>query len=80
MNNKTSDELKILIHNITYLRKKYGISKKKMSELLGIGIKSLNKIEKGEVPPRLSANVIFNIWRYFHIRPKDLLGGKLDEI
>ena len=51
-----------------------------MSELLGIGIKSLNKIEKGEVPPRLSANVIFNIWRYFHIRPKDLLGGKLDEI
>ena len=47
-NNK---EIEYFCHNIAFLRKSHGLSKKEMAKILGIGIWSLNKIERGELPP-----------------------------
>lgn len=66
-------------YNVSYLRKHYGLSKKKMAELLDIGVGSLNKIEMGELPPRLSVEILFNIYNNFGVHPKDILGRQLGE-
>ena len=68
-----------LTHNIIWLRKQLGYSRKKMAEVLEIGTGSLAKLEQGEIPPRLSANILFVIHYRFGIRPSDLLGRRLDE-
>lgn len=67
------------MHNVSYIRKHYGLSKKKMAELLDIGVGSLNKIENGEIPPRLSVEILFNIYDNFGIYPQDMLGRRLGE-
>lgn len=64
------EEAYIFMSNMVWLRKKYGFSKVKMAKLLGIGVGSLNKIEKGELPPRISVDVVFNIHKHFGILPK----------
>lgn len=50
------NEIDIFLKNISYLRKHNKLSKRKMAEILGIGVKSLNKIENGELPPRIGVN------------------------
>ena len=72
-------EWQIFSHNVAWLRSHHGLSKMKMAELLGIGVGSLNKIEKGILPPQLSAWVIVEINRNFHIRPNDLLTQRFGE-
>ena len=62
----------IFFHNIVQLRKNRGLSKKQMSNLLGIGLWSLNKLEKGEIPPKMDVNIIFKISKHFHISPAEL--------
>ena len=66
------DSFAILLHNIVWLRKHYGISKKRMAKMLGIGLWSINKIELGEIPPRLDVRIIFAISRQFSIPPAEL--------
>lgn len=66
-------ECKNLVNNIIFLRKKYGISKKVMAEILGVCVETLNKIERGELPPRLNLEIVFNIQKYFGICPKDIM-------
>lgn len=66
----TRDEtMKYLSYNIIYLRKKHKVSKKEMAEILGTGIKTLNNIEKGVLPPRLNVRVLFRIYDCFGISP-----------
>ena len=65
--NKT--EFEIFTHNVAWLRKHYSISKKQMAEILGIGIGSLNKIEQGQIPPRLRVDIIFAVYKHFGIHP-----------
>lgn len=62
----------ILLHNIVWLRKHYGISKTRMAKMLGVGLWSINKIEQGEIPPRLDVSIIFAISRQFSIPPAEL--------
>ena len=47
-----------LSHNIIWLRKHHGYSKRKMAELLGIGLWSLNRLERFEIPPKLTVDII----------------------
>ncbi len=70
-------ELQNLLHNIAWIRREKGLSKKKMAKILGIGIRTLNKIENGEVPNRLGANSIINIYRAFGIPPKALFEQRI---
>lgn len=72
------NEIDIFLKNISYLRKHNKLSKRKMAEILGIGVKSLNKIENGELPPRIGVNVFFKIEKNFGISPKNLFSGLLD--
>ncbi len=65
--------LEIFTHNIMWLRRHYGLSKKRMADMLKIGLWSLNKIEKGEVPPRLTIEVLFVVQKCFGISPTSLL-------
>lgn len=65
--NINTDIMKYFSYNISYLRRKHSISKKKMCEILGIGVSSLNKIEQGILPPRLNVEVLFRIQSYFGV-------------
>lgn len=69
--------IEILLHNICWLRKRYGLSKREMAKRLGIGLWTLNKIEKGELPPRLHCDIIFAAHRNFGIPCDDLLDKRV---
>lgn len=65
-------ELIDFMKNVAYLRKTYGLSKREMAKTLNIGIESLNKIERGDMPERLSMNVVFSIEDHFKIPAREL--------
>ena len=80
MNTNTNDDImEYLSHNVLYLRKKHKITKKEMAEILGIGIKTLNKIEQGLLPPTLSVEVLFSIREHFGIPLSFQVSAKLGE-
>ena len=70
MNEK--DDVQILCQNIKFLRQKHKLSKNKMSQIFGVSVKTLNSIENGILPPRMSCEPIFRIQGYFSIRPSQL--------
>ena len=43
-----------------------------MAKKLGIGVKSLELIESGSLPPRVSVRVVYMIYENFGILPKDI--------
>ena len=49
----------MFLSNLTYLRKKYGYTQLQMAKILGIGIASWCMIERGIMPPKLSAAVVY---------------------
>lgn len=67
----------IFLHNIVWLRKHYRLSKKGMAQILGISVWSLNKLENGEIPPKLKIDIVFSIQDHFGIHPKDLFDHAL---
>ena len=58
--------------NVSAIRKKHCLSKKEMARLLGIGIGSLNKLERGIIPERMSCDIIIRISRIFDIEITDI--------
>ena len=48
---KNNYEFKVFCENIKAIRKQKSLSKKEMAKRLGIGVKSLDSIENGIVPP-----------------------------
>ena len=72
MREQKETEIEQFPKNIIYLRKHYGLSQKRMAQILGIGLGSYNKIEQGIFPKRLATDVIFNITKYFKIPPVTL--------
>ncbi|MBQ5321300.1 MAG: helix-turn-helix transcriptional regulator [Oscillospiraceae bacterium] len=69
---RNEKEIRVFCENIRYLRKKNGLSEKEMAKKLGIGIKSLNSIESGYLPPRVTVDIIYAIYENFGILPKDI--------
>jgi len=55
------------------LRERSGLSKKEMAEIMGIGIKSLEKIENGVLPPRTGVDVLIRLSQKFDIRLHEFL-------
>ncbi len=62
-----SNEEQNFCMNVRSLRLLHKLSQKEMAQALGIGVKSLQKIEAGEIPPRLGADVLFAIHNRFRI-------------
>ncbi len=73
MRKETDRELEIFMKNVSLLRKNNGLTKKEMAKIIGISTATLNKIEGGDFPPRLSANVLIRIYHKFGIFPSKLL-------
>lgn len=69
--------IEIFLHNVIWLRKHYGLSKKEMAKKLGISVWMLNKIEKGELPPRLAIDVLFCIYKEFGVFMSDIVTVRL---
>ena len=65
-------ELENMCKNMYYLRKENNLSQQNMAKILHIGVKSLRKIEKGKIPPRLGIYFLFYIYKHFRIKPKDM--------
>ena len=74
----TGSEEEILAHNLKWLRKQYGLSKRKMAACMGIGLRSLNQLEAGIIPPRLKVSVFYPLYEYFHVTPSQLLTQWMD--
>ena len=70
--------IETFLHNVTWLRKYYGLSKKEMAKKLKIGIETLNKIERGELPPGLKIDVLYHIRKVFGIPMADIISVPLD--
>ena len=62
-------ELKIFTENIKFLRQKASFTQSQMAELLNISIGSLEKLESGVIPKRLSVEVVFKIMSVFKTNP-----------
>jgi len=52
-------ELQTFCENIKTYRNKSEISKKEMAKRLKIGVHTLNVLESGHIPPRVSVDVFF---------------------
>ena len=72
-------QLENLICNIVFLRKHFGISRRRMAKLLGIGVTTLQKLKQGILPPRLGVDIFFHIQRNFGIAPVTILTRRLEE-
>lgn len=66
------DEIQTFCNNVRILRKSRKITRKEMCAALKIGMKTLNKIESGVLPPKLSCDVIYRLSVYFDVTPKEL--------
>lgn len=44
-----------------------------MAAVLGIGVRSLRTLERGEIPARLGSSVLVRASRYFHVSADGLL-------
>ena len=76
---QNDEEIQIFMHNVTWLRKQNGLSQKEMAVWLGVGVGTIRKIERGVLPPRLVADVVWGIQDSFQIPPRELFGGRLGE-
>lgn len=74
----TDREFENFMQNVKWLRKRFGLSKRHMARLLGIGVGSLNKIERGEFPPRLGINTMFRVCAQFGLKFRDLVSKRLE--
>lgn len=65
--------------NIRYLRRKHGLSRTAMARKLHVTVKTLDSLEAGLIPPRISITFLYYIHREFGISPEQLLRVRLEE-
>ena len=66
------------LQNIAWLRKHHGLSKREMAQRLSISVGTLNKIERGVLPPRLGCEILFAVYRCFGVSMSDILSRRLE--
>ncbi|MBQ3041455.1 MAG: helix-turn-helix transcriptional regulator [Clostridia bacterium] len=76
---KTDIDVKTFAKNLKHLRMKNNLTKKEMAGKLGIGIKTLNALESGVLPPRFGANTVFIMQRKFGFSPSQMFGVDLSD-
>ena len=76
---KTDIDVKTFAKNLKHLRLKNNLTKKEMAVKLGIGIKTLNTLENGILPPRFRANTVFKIKKEFGFSPSRMFGVDLSD-
>ncbi len=66
--------------NVQYLRTKYFLSQRSMAALLGIGIKSLRKIESGQRCKRAVTNLLFRVCNIFDVSADAVIHDDLQKM
>lgn len=79
MNKEAHGELEFLGQNLTYLRKENGISKQELADIMGVGLWTVTKLERGELPPRMKVEALFRIQHRFGVSVHRLLGERLSK-
>ena len=79
MNQEAHSELGFLGENLVYLRKANGISKREMARIMVIGVQTLTKLERGELPPRMKVEALFRVQNRFGVPVHRLLGERLSK-
>lgn len=64
-------------HNVAVLRQRHGLTKTAMAHLLHISVKTLTRLESGDIPRGLSVDVLFHAYVHFGIPPRKLLAERL---
>ena len=68
-------EKNIFCENIKQLRLRNRLSKKEMAKILNVGIKTINVIESGTIPKRLTVKILIIIQDRFSITPSSLFSS-----
>lgn len=66
------DVRQLFCKNIVLIREKYLFSEREMARSLGISVRQMKKIEKGVLPDRMTARIIFRASRCFGVPPREL--------
>ena len=75
------DVQQLFCKNIVFLKEKHLPSEKEMAHRLGISVGRMKKIEKGVIPKRMSARIIFRVCHCFGVHPGELfLSREEDEL
>lgn len=65
------NEIENFLSNIKNIRIKNNLTKIQMAKKLNISIYKLNKIEKGILPPSITVDIVFIIYKEFDLRPAE---------
>ena len=68
MENGNNDQ-KTFGDNLFLLRKVHRLSQKEMAKIMGVSVYCVRKAEQGIFAQSLTAQVLVNLSRHFHIRP-----------
>ena len=69
----TGEEAHIFCENVKYLRSVNNLSKTAMAKKMGVCRKTLESIEYGIIPEKITCKVLFNIYTNFGIEPPDMI-------
>jgi len=53
------NEIIILSRNLRFIKSKYKLTQKQMAEICGIGVPSMSKLLKNQLPPRVGVECLF---------------------
>jgi DNA-binding XRE family transcriptional regulator len=67
-----TDMLKRFCANVRRLREENNLTKTMMTEIMGIGVKRLNRIEAGDYPKNLGISSAVRLAQHFNMRVHDL--------
>jgi len=65
--------------NVRILRKSHNLTQRELARIMGIGVQSLRRIERGDFPPGFCAYHLFRMVEYFQI-PSDALFYPMDPL
>ena len=73
------NDFSIFCDNIKMLRQRNNLTKTEMCKIMRISYHSLQMIESGVLPPRMSCEALIRACRYFSVSPKDMLSRNIVE-
>lgn len=71
--NCKKDYIFIIAENIKWIRNKNNLTLDEMAKILETSTYSLKKLERGILPKRLGADILFKIQSYFNIPAQDIV-------
>lgn len=74
-----NDTCRILCKNIAWLRKRHGLSIKEMAKGLNISVRSMKRIEQGEMPYTVDASMLCTLADQFQISAHEIVHVPLEE-